>query len=74
MRLLAKFLIKFYLLWIKPLLPASCRYSPSCSQYALEALDEHGFVKGLWFISCRLLRCHPWGSSGYDPVPRKEKL
>ena len=58
---------------LSPLMPRSCRFTPSCSVYALEALDQHGPVKGLWLIVRRLARCHPitWlgGSSGFDPVP-----
>jgi uncharacterized protein len=50
-------------------LPPSCRYSPTCSQYAIEALERHGAIKGGWLAAKRLLRCHPWGGHGYDPVP-----
>lgn len=54
-------------------LPPSCRYSPSCSQYAIEAVRRHGAIKGGWLAIWRLLRCQPWGGHGYDPVPdRKE--
>jgi putative membrane protein insertion efficiency factor len=51
------------------ILPPSCRYSPSCSAYAIEALRRYGAVKGSWLATRRLLRCHPWGGSGHDPVP-----
>lgn len=61
--------ILFYRACISPMLPPSCRFTPTCSQYALEALRKHGPVKGLWLSVRRLLRCHPWGGSGYDPVP-----
>lgn len=61
--------IYFYKACISPMLPPSCRYTPSCSTYALEALRKHGPVKGLWLAVRRILRCHPWGGSGYDPVP-----
>ena len=61
--------IHFYRMCISPMLPPSCRYTPTCSQYALEALRRHGPVKGLWLAVRRILRCHPWGGSGYDPVP-----
>lgn len=61
--------IKFYQLSISPMLPASCRYTPTCSAYAIEALRKHGAVKGLWLATKRIMRCHPWGGSGYDPVP-----
>lgn len=61
--------IKFYQYCISPLFPPTCRYTPTCSQYALEAIRKHGPFKGLWLTVKRLLRCHPWGGSGYDPVP-----
>ena len=61
--------IRFYQLCISPLFPPACRYTPSCSQYALEAIRKHGPFKGLWLALRRILRCHPWGGSGYDPVP-----
>jgi len=63
------FLVKAYQYLISPLTPASCRYSPTCSQYALEALKKHGLFKGGWFSMKRIFSCHPWGGSGYDPVP-----
>ena len=50
-------------------LQPSCRYMPSCSAYAIEALERHGAIKGGWLAAKRLLRCHPWGGHGYDPVP-----
>ena len=62
-------LIKFYRKFISPYLPNSCRYTPTCSQYALEALQKHGLFKGGWLALKRILRCNPWGGSGYDPVP-----
>ena len=61
--------ILFYKACISPLTPPSCRYTPTCSQYALEALRKHGPVKGLWLAFKRIIRCNPWGGSGYDPVP-----
>jgi uncharacterized protein len=70
--LLAKFfivLIRFYQLAISPYLPPSCRYSPSCSVYGVEALKKHGPFKGGWLTIKRIASCHPWGGSGYDPVP-----
>lgn len=60
--------IHFYRLCISPMFPPSCRYTPTCSQYAIEALRRHGPVKGLWMAVKRICRCHPWGGSGYDPV------
>ena len=62
-------LVRFYQLCISPLKPPSCRFTPTCSQYALQALRKYGPIKGLYLTIRRLLRCHPWGGSGYDPVP-----
>ena len=61
--------IRFYRRFISPYTPPSCRYTPTCSQYASEALRKHGPFKGLWLAVRRILRCHPWGGHGYDPVP-----
>ena len=61
--------IYFYKGAISPLTPPSCRFTPSCSTYAVEALRKHGPFKGLYLAIRRILRCHPWGGSGYDPVP-----
>ena len=63
------FLIRVYQNGISPYLPASCRYQPTCSHYAIEALKKHGLFKGGWLAAKRILSCHPWGGSGYDPVP-----
>ncbi|HKB96599.1 MAG TPA: membrane protein insertion efficiency factor YidD [Rhizomicrobium sp.] len=69
--------IRAYRALLSPLTPNSCRFTPSCSVYALEALDQHGPVKGLWLTARRLARCHPitWlgGSSGFDPVPLSKR-
>ncbi|MBQ4280115.1 MAG: membrane protein insertion efficiency factor YidD [Rikenellaceae bacterium] len=62
-------LIKCYQLCISPFTPSACRYTPTCSQYCLEALRKHGLLRGGWLSVRRLLSCHPWGGSGYDPVP-----
>lgn len=62
-------LIRGYQLLISPLFPPSCRYFPTCSDYARQAVVLHGPVKGGWLALARLLRCHPWGGFGYDPVP-----
>ena len=62
-------MIRSYQLLIAPILPPACRYYPSCSHYAAEAVERHGAWRGLGLASRRLLRCHPWGGSGYDPVP-----
>lgn len=61
--------IRFYQKFISPLTPPSCRYTPTCSQYAVEALRKHGPLKGMYLAVRRLLRCHPWGGHGHDPVP-----
>jgi putative membrane protein insertion efficiency factor len=66
---LAVLLVKFYQGAISPLLLPSCRYTPTCSQYMIEALQKHGFFKGSWLGIKRIGRCHPWGGHGYDPVP-----
>jgi putative membrane protein insertion efficiency factor len=62
-------LVRGYQLVARPLLPASCRFTPGCSDYAREALARHGAVRGGWLALRRLCRCHPWGGFGYDPVP-----
>jgi putative membrane protein insertion efficiency factor len=62
-------LIRGYQLVLSPLLPPSCRFYPSCSQYALEAVNRHGAMKGTWLAARRLARCHPFNPGGYDPVP-----
>ena len=61
--------IYFYQRCISPLTPPSCQFTPTCSEYAVQALRKHGPLKGLYLTVRRLLRCHPWGGSGYDPVP-----
>lgn len=68
-RQLAKGLIRAYQYLISPLLGPRCRFYPTCSQYALEALDQHGVARGSLLSLRRLLRCHPWHPGGYDPVP-----
>lgn len=62
-------LIKFYQGAISPYLAPSCRYSPTCSQYGVEAIKKHGPIYGGWLTIKRIASCHPWGGSGYDPVP-----
>lgn len=62
-------LIRGYQLLLSPMLGASCRYTPTCSQYALEAIRKHGPFKGGWLALKRIARCHPWGGHGHDPVP-----
>jgi hypothetical protein len=65
-------LVRFYQLAISPWTPAACRFTPTCSAYALDALREHGALRGLWLAVRRVGRCHPWGGYGYDPVPTRE--
>jgi putative membrane protein insertion efficiency factor len=67
--LLFSVLIRAYQLLISPVLPASCRFTPSCSAYGREAIRRHGALKGGWLTLRRLARCHPWGGWGDDPVP-----
>jgi uncharacterized protein len=62
-------LIKLYQLIISPWLGPSCRFTPTCSQYGLEAFKKYGVFKGFWLTAKRIARCHPWGGHGYDPVP-----
>lgn len=66
------FPIRFYQLSISPLLGAHCRHTPTCSHYTIEAIEEWGAIQGTWLGIKRIARCHPWGSSGYDPVPKKK--
>ena len=67
-------LIRLYQLTLSPWLGTKCRYEPTCSHYAAEALTRHGVRRGVWLAAKRLGRCHPWGRSGYDPVPELEGL
>ncbi|MBV6484609.1 MAG: putative membrane protein insertion efficiency factor [Flavobacteriales bacterium] len=71
-KLLSKFfvlLIRFYQLSISPMLGQNCRYDPTCSQYAIDALKKYGVIKGGWLGIKRISSCHPWGGHGHDPVP-----
>lgn len=65
-------LIKGYQQFISPWTPSSCRFQPTCSQYAKVALERHGLFYGAWLAIKRIFSCHPWGGSGYDPVPEKK--
>ncbi len=67
------FLVRIYQYTLSPLLGPSCRYSPTCSQYTVEALQVWGPLKGSVLAIKRIASCHPWGGSGYDPVPKKRK-
>lgn len=64
--------VRGYQKLISPLFPSTCRYQPTCSHYTIEALETHGLLRGGWLALRRIGRCHPWGSSGYDPVPKKD--
>ncbi len=66
-------LIRIYQVVISPLFPSSCRYSPTCSHYGIEALQKHGLIWGAWLTIKRVASCNPWGGRGYDPVPEKMK-
>ena len=66
-------LVRLYRLAISPWFGANCRFDPTCSQYAIEALQRHGVFKGMWLAVRRIGRCYPWGGSGYDPVPKNRK-
>lgn len=71
--LICRGLIRFYQICLSPLFPPVCRFQPSCSSYALDALRLHGFFKGLYLTVRRLLRCHPFHPGGWDPVPPKKR-
>ena len=64
-------LVRGYQLLVSPWTPPSCRYTPTCSAYAMEAIELHGALRGSWLAVCRIARCHPWGGHGYDPVPHE---
>lgn len=69
MKQICIFMIRGYQKYISPMTGPHCKYTPTCSQYAIEALEKYGVVKGLWLSVRRILRCHPWAEGGYDPVP-----
>ncbi|MDA0729731.1 MAG: membrane protein insertion efficiency factor YidD [Bacteroidetes bacterium] len=73
MRSILKWLVRAYQVLLSPWLGSNCRHQPTCSQYALEALDEWGAWRGVGLIVRRLSKCHPWGTQGHDPVPRRPK-
>ena len=61
--------VRAYQMWVSPLVPAACRYHPTCSAYAIEALQKHGALRGCWLAAKRIGRCHPFRAGGFDPVP-----
>ena len=63
------FLVKIYQSIISPLFPPTCRYKPTCSEYTIQSLKKYGIIKGVYLSIKRIVNCHPWGGSGYDPVP-----
>ena len=65
-------LVRFYQVAISPFTPSTCRYNPTCSHYAIEALNKRGLIIGGWLSLKRIISCNPWGGSGYDPVPEKK--
>lgn len=67
-------IIRFYQTAISPFLPATCRFEPTCSAYAIDALKIHGILYGSFLAIKRILSCHPWGKTGYDPVPKKNDI
>lgn len=74
MRQILIVLIKLYRYAISPYLAPSCRYTPTCSSYAIEAIERHGLFRGSWLAVRRISRCHPWHEAGYDPVPENNDL
>jgi putative membrane protein insertion efficiency factor len=74
LRRLLLLLVRFYQLFISPLTPASCRYTPTCSAYAAQAIGQYGAWRGGRLALRRIARCHPWGGHGYDPVPAPEDV
>ncbi|MDZ7291020.1 MAG: membrane protein insertion efficiency factor YidD [candidate division KSB1 bacterium] len=69
MRKILIFVIRIYQKLVSPFLPPSCRFYPSCSEYACQAVEKYGILKGAWLSTKRILRCHPWCPGGFDPVP-----
>ena len=67
-------LVRSYQYAISPFFPVRCRYAPSCSHYAIEAVQRHGALRGIWLATKRIARCHPWGGQGYDPVPQEDRV
>jgi putative membrane protein insertion efficiency factor len=77
MQIIANFFAFFFDAWhkfVSPALPSACRHQPSCSQYGAQALREFGVFRGFWLAFHRIMRCQPWGTSGFDPLPTKKRL
>jgi putative membrane protein insertion efficiency factor len=68
--MIALALLRFYKRWISPMLPSACRFHPTCSEYAMDAIETHGALRGSWMALRRLSRCHPFHQGGFDPVRR----
>jgi hypothetical protein len=73
MKRLALLLIQFYRRFISPLTPPTCRFYPTCSQYGFEAIERFGFIKGVYLLLKRIVKCHPFHPGGFDPVPERQK-
>jgi putative membrane protein insertion efficiency factor len=71
MKPVIQFALRGYKRWISPMLPHACRFVPTCSEYAMEAVERYGALRGSWLAAGRLLRCHPFARAGFDPVPRE---
>ncbi|TFH01362.1 MAG: membrane protein insertion efficiency factor YidD [Calditrichales bacterium] len=70
MKTVLLFLIKIYRMFISPLFPPSCRFYPTCSEYSYQSIKQHGAIKGLWYSTIRISKCHPFHQGGYDPVKK----
>ncbi|HEY4899963.1 MAG TPA: membrane protein insertion efficiency factor YidD [Terriglobales bacterium] len=73
MKRVIQFGLRGYKRWISPMLPNACRFVPTCSEYAMEAVELHGALRGSWLAAGRLLRCHPLAQAGFDPVPQESR-
>ncbi|HZM11387.1 MAG TPA: membrane protein insertion efficiency factor YidD [Candidatus Limnocylindrales bacterium] len=73
MKPVIQFALRGYKRWISPMLPHACRFVPTCSEFAMEAVEQHGALRGSWLAAGRLLRCHPFARAGFDPVPQERR-